>query len=66
MEMLFVGSASDEAMVRLTETGEYLLQVVLCYPSVLVVVDELEGFFKLLNLSGFEEREHAGWLSPRT
>lgn len=38
-----------------TERGEYLAKVGLCDPTVLVMVDELEGFFELLYLRWLKE-----------
>ena len=44
----------------LTERGEYLAEILLRDPTVLVVVDELERFFELLNLCWLEERKQTG------
>lgn len=46
-----------------TEGGEYLAEIGFCDPPVLVVIDELECFFELLDLRGLEERKETGWLS---
>jgi hypothetical protein len=46
----------------LTEAGEYLAEVGVGDPAVLVVVDELEGLLELLHLRGLEERKEPGCL----
>ena len=44
---------------RRTEICKDVFEIRLCDPSVLVVVDELEGLLELLYLLGLEEREDA-------
>ena len=46
----------------LTEAGEYLAEIWLCDPAILVVVDELEGLLELLDLRGLEEGKETGCL----